>query len=64
MLMKFTTKRDRNGNRYTLIIDTEAKTIKKDFNPFYSGDYIEITRTDRRRLFDEAIKSGFKSIEQ
>lgn len=63
MLFKFTTKRDRNGNRYTLIIDTEAKTVKKDFNPMYAGDYIEITRKDRSRLFDEIIGSGYTIIE-
>lgn len=62
MLFKFTTKKDRNGNRYTLIIDTEAKTVKRDYNPFSVSDYVVITKKERERLFDEAILNGYDTI--
>jgi len=62
MLLKFTTKRDANGNRYTLVIDTEAKTVQKDYNPYSIWDYIEITKKERNALYDNAIENGYNAI--
>lgn len=62
MIQKFTTKRDRNGNRYTLTIDHTAKTYKNDYNPFYPQDFAEVTRKALRELRQEAIEAGYKAI--
>jgi protein tyrosine phosphatase len=62
MLLQFTTKRDYCGNRYTLIIDTEAKTVKRDYNPHSISDYVEIKHRDREALYNNAISNGFKEI--
>ena len=60
MIQRFTTKRDANGNRYTLIIDHDNKRIYPDYNTTcdYSG-YITITKTDRQKLMDQAESAGY-----
>ena len=62
-MLKFTTKRDRNGNRYTLLIDQEARTYKRSYNTSYDySDYITITRKDRDKLTAELDEIGYKAI--
>lgn len=63
MKQYFTTKRDCNGNRYTLIIDHAARTYKKDYNTAHNyGEYITITKTDRRKLAEQAESAGYAAI--
>ena len=62
MIQKFTTKRDVNGNRYTLIIDHTARTYKNDYNPMHPQDFAEVTRKALRELRNEAIEAGYKGI--
>lgn len=60
MMQKFTTKRDINGNRYTLIIDHVKKEYKPDYNSAYDySDFITITRRDREKLIEQATAAGY-----
>ena len=56
----FTTKRDRNGNRYTLIINHNARTFWRDYNPWDASEYIEIKKSDRDKLIRGAIQAGYE----
>lgn len=53
MIQKFTTKRDTNGNRYTLVIDTDNKTYARNYNPLNYSDYITIGKRDRQKLIEQ-----------
>lgn len=61
MIQKFTTKRDTNGNRYTLIIDHEKKRYYPDYNTTSNyTDYITITKTDRQKMMDHLDENGYQ----
>ena len=62
MILKFKTKRDINGNVYTLIIDTEKKTVERNYNPFDKSDYIQIGKKDREMLYNDCIACGYSQI--
>lgn len=38
MIIRFSTKNDRNGNRYQLLVDTDKKTYKRGYYLFMSCD--------------------------
>lgn len=60
MILKFATKRDINGNRYYLAIDTENKTFSRlPRHWFCREDFIEVTKTDKRRLIETLKKDGY-----
>lgn len=50
MILRFTTKRDTNGNRKCLVIDTELKKAQRGYNFRYACDFIEIKKADRDRI--------------
>lgn len=59
MIERFKTKRDINGNTYTLTIDHTTKTFNRGYNPFNKSDYIEIGKRDRNRMIDKLIEAGY-----
>lgn len=59
MLLKFKTPRDRNGNTYTLTIDTDRRTYDRTRAPWDKSDFIEIRKRDRERLADELEAAGY-----
>lgn len=59
MIMRFATQRDINGNRYTLVIDTENKLFSRNINPYNYSDYISIGKRDRNKMISELEKDGF-----
>lgn len=60
MIQKFTTKRDANGNRYTLEIDHDKKRFYPDYNTTCDySEYITISKTDRQKLMDQAKTAGY-----
>lgn len=59
MITKYATKRDINGNRYTLIVNTESKTFQRSYNPFDYSDYITIGKRDRNKLIDQLTSEGY-----
>lgn len=65
MFLEFATKRDKNGNRYYLGLETETKTFSRERGKWYSKDDLtaEITRKERRKLIEELEESGFIEIE-
>lgn len=59
-MVKFTTKRDINGNRYTLKVDYENKVYYRDFNDSWNyDDYITIGKRDREKLIKQLEEQGF-----
>lgn len=64
MILEFATKRDINGNRYYLGVDTENKTFSRERGKWYGrDDVVEVGKRDRRKMIDELVESGFSEIE-
>lgn len=64
MIIKFTTRRDANGNRYYLILDTERKQFSETASGFYhKDDYMQITRRERRAIKEKARADGYKEVD-
>lgn len=60
MIFKFATKRDINGNRYYLMIDTEKKIYSRQPHRWFCReDFTEVTKTDKRRLIETLKKDGY-----
>lgn len=60
MILEFTTKIDRNGNKYYLGIDTDRKIFACTSRHWYSvSEFINITRTDRRKILDQLKNEGY-----
>lgn len=60
MIQKFTTKRDANGNRYTLEIDHDKRRFYPATNSSFSySDYVTITKRDRDKLMEQAKTAGY-----
>ena len=65
MILKFATKRDRNGNRYYLLIDTEKKIFSRQPHHWFSReDFTEVTKTDKRRLIETLEKGGYTETDE
>lgn len=65
MILEFATKRDINGNRYYLGIDTEKKSFSRERGRWYSRDDItEITKADRRKIIEQLENAGFTETER
>ena len=63
MIIKYTTKRDINGNRKTLIVNTEAQTYRRDYNTSRDySDYITISAKDRNKIMQQLDEAGYTSI--
>lgn len=64
MILKFATKRDKNGNRYFLGIDTKNKIFSRESAHWYSReDITEITKTDRRKIINQLESENYKEID-
>lgn len=65
MMIRFATKRDRNGNRYFLGLDTEKKIFSRESAHWYSREDLtaEVTRTQRRRIIEQLETEGYTEIE-
>ena len=64
MTISFATKRNTNGNRAILIIDSDAKTYATSAARWYcNDDYIEVSRRDLIAQRNLAINAGYKQIE-
>ena len=65
MILEFATKRNINGNRYYLGIDTEKKSFSRERGRWYSrNDITEITKTDRRKIIEQLENAGFTETER
>lgn len=64
MLLEFSTKRDRNGNRYYLGIDTENKTFSRERGKWYGrDDVVEVGKRDRREIINKLESDNFTEVE-
>ena len=62
MIITYKTKRDINGNRYYLTVDTEKRTYKKDYNLWPRDNEIEITKKQRREIAAQLDNEGYTEI--
>lgn len=63
MVLEFATKRDRNGNRYYLGIDTDKKVYSLERGHWYTRDDItEISKKDRHKLIEQ-IENDYKRLD-
>jgi len=62
MIITYKTKRDVNGNRYYLTVDTEKKTYIKDYNLWPRDNEIEITKKQRREIAAQLDNEGYTEI--
>ena len=63
MILKFTTKRDKSGNRYTILINDNFREFKTDYNTTHDySDYIEISKKDREKLINKLLLVGYKEV--
>lgn len=63
MLLKFATKRNVNGNRLYIAIDTENKTYSLMPRSWLcKGDFVEITRTALRQIEDKAKSDNYTYV--
>lgn len=63
MLLKFATKRNTNGNRLYIAIDTENKTYSLMPRSWLcKGDFVEITRTALKQIEDKAKLDNYTYV--
>ena len=64
MELKFMTKRNANGNRLYLMIDTTIKIYSLESNEwFFAEDAIEIKSRDRKKLIETVKELGFERVD-
>ena len=64
MFLEFSTKRDINGNRYYLGIDTDKKIYSRERGAWYGrDDIVEISRKDRKKIIETIERENFIEIE-
>lgn len=64
MIIKFATKRNTNGHRAYIAIDTNSRTYST--NPalwLCREDFNEVTKRELEKIRDEARRDGFKEID-
>ena len=65
MTLKFATKRDRNGNRYYRIVNTDQKQYSKQPSHWFCReDFIEVSKNDLHRLETFLDDSGYTEIDK
>ncbi len=61
MVITFKTKRDINGNTYYLVLSTDNKAFRRDYNMRTSSDVeIQIGKRDMNKLEKQLIANNFK----
>lgn len=64
MVFEFSTRRDVNGNRYYLGIDSDNFIFSRERGKWYGrDDIIEISKKDRRKLIEQLECAGYTEIE-
>lgn len=64
MLLRFATKRDINGNRHYLAIDTDGRTYsQRPSTIIFNGDFAEVKKKDLEQIKQKAIDDKYKAIE-
>ena len=62
MITKYTTKRDTNGNRYTLMVNHNRKEFMRSYNPYSIEGFITITKKDRNKLINQLLENGYTEV--
>ncbi len=59
--LQFATKRDTNGNTYSLVIDLTSKEFSRN-NHWVDSDFIRITRAEMRKIIEQLNQANYKEI--
>ena len=59
--LQFATKRDVNGNTYSLVVDLTSKEFSRD-NHWIDSEFVRITRAEMRRITEQLKQANFKEI--
>ena len=59
MLLKFATKRNTNGNRHYLAIDTGKRQYCTQDQFWHRSDFVEVKRSEYDELIRQAAGDGF-----
>ena len=59
--LQFATKRDVNGNTYSLVVDLSSKEFSRD-NHWVNCDFVRITRAEMRRIVESLKAANYKEI--
>lgn len=63
MILKFATKRNTNGNRYFVGINTQSREYSRiSHNWFCRDDFIEVSYKDLHKIIQQCKDSGFSEI--
>lgn len=63
MIIRYTTKRNTSGNRYTLTVWHETKTFHRDINDSWTySDHITVTKSDRNKIIEMLTAAGYNEI--
>lgn len=63
MKTSYATKRDRNGNRYILIIDHDRRQYATTADRWYAKeDYLEVSKADRRRMLEAVQAAQYEEV--
>ena len=64
MIFEYSTRRDKNGNRYYLGIDNKLFIYARERGSWYTrDDVIEISKSDYRKLVNQLERAGYTEIE-
>lgn len=64
MKINLATKRDINGNRKIILIDTEKREYARASSRWYCReDFIECSLSDVRKAEEKAIQEGYKRLD-
>ena len=62
MLDKFKSKIDKSGNIYTIEVDREKKTYKKDYNKGFYNDFITVDKRELKNIETMLKNAGYTEI--
>lgn len=60
MIIKYYTKRDINGNRYYIGLDTDRKVFARTPSEFIPSNFIEVKQREYRMVLETARENGFE----
>ena len=64
MKIAFASKRDKNGNRYYLMVDSDKKEFARVPSHWYSKeDFVEVSKTELRNMAQKVEEAGYTEVQ-
>ena len=64
MLLKFATKRNTNGHRHYLLIDTDKKHYSTQDRWWVRSEFVEVKKSEYNELIAQASEDGYNVLIQ